>query len=83
MSTKSETGESYTIIYSGQQDIHHRGVTLNMKKLFSSILMAWEPINERIIKARFKFKYCKFTIMQCYTHTNDNDCHLKIAMRLR
>ena len=30
--TKSETGESYTIIYSGQHDTHHRGVALIMNK---------------------------------------------------
>ena len=32
MSTKSETGESYTIIYSGQQVTHHRVVALIMNK---------------------------------------------------
>ena len=33
MYTKSETGESYTIIYSGQQDKHHRGVALIINSL--------------------------------------------------
>ena len=39
ISTKSETGESYTIIYSGQHDTHHRGVVLIMNKQSSNILM--------------------------------------------
>ena len=30
MCTKSETGQSYIIIYSGQLDTHHRGVALIM-----------------------------------------------------
>ena len=32
MSTKSETGENYTIIYSGQQDTHHRGLYINYEQ---------------------------------------------------
>ena len=53
MCTKSETGESYTIIYSGQQDTHYRGVALIINKQSASTLMEWEPI-----------KYCKLTIIQ-------------------
>ena len=68
---KSETGESYTIIYSGQQDTHHMGVALIMNKQSASTLMEWEPINERLINARFSSKYCKLTIIQCYAPTND------------
>ena len=63
MSTKSETVESYTIIYSGQQDTHHRGVALIMNTQSASTLMVWEPINERLIKAHFISKYCKITIL--------------------
>ena len=33
--------------------------------------MVLEPINERIIKARFNSKSCKLTIIQCYAPTND------------
>ena len=35
MSTARETGESCTIIYSCQQDTHHRGVALIMNKLLA------------------------------------------------
>ena len=76
MCTKSEPGESYTIIYSGQQDTHHRGVALIMNKQSLSTLMEWESINERLIKARFNSKYCKLTIIQCYAPTNDSEDEL-------
>ena len=52
MCIKSETVECYTIIYSGQQDTHHRDVVLIMNKQSASTLMEWEPINGRLIKAR-------------------------------
>ena len=69
--TKSETGDSYTIIYSGQQNTHYRGITLIMNKQSVSTLMEWEPINERLIK------YCKLTIIQCYAPTNDSEDEVK------
>ena len=56
MCTKSETGERYTIIYSCQHDAHHRGVALIMNKQCASTFMEWEPINERLIKARSNSK---------------------------
>ena len=77
MCTKSETDESYTIIYSGQQDTHHRGVALIMNKQSVSTLMEWEPINKRLIKARFNSKYCKITIIQCYAPANDSENEVK------
>ena len=77
MCTKSKTGESYTIIYSGQQDTYHRGVALIMNKQSASTLMEWEPINERLIKARFNSKYCKLTIIQCYAPTYDSEDEMK------
>ena len=39
--------------------------------------MEWEPINERLIKARFNSKYCKLTIIQCYAPTNDSEHDMK------
>ena len=78
--TKSETGESYTIIYSEQQDTHHRGVALIMDKQSVSTLMKWEPLNERLIKARFNSKYFKLTIIECYAPTNDSEDEVRIGM---
>lgn len=36
-------------------------------------LLEWEPISDRLIKARFDSRYCKLTIIQCYAPTNDAD----------
>ena len=77
MCTKSETGESYTIIYSGQLDTHHRGVALIMNQQSVCTLMEWEAINVRLIKTRFNSKYCKLTIIQCYAPTNDSEDEVK------
>ena len=48
-----------------------------MNKQSASTLMGWEPINERLIKARFNSKYCKLTIIQCYALTNDSEDEMK------
>ena len=31
--------------------------------------MGWEPVNERIIRARFYSKFAKTTVIQCYAPT--------------
>ena len=71
MNTKNDIGESYTI-HSGQKDTHDRGVALIMNRGSANTLMEWEPINERLIKARFKL-----TIIQCYAPTNDSEDDMK------
>ena len=43
----------------------------SMNREFANTLMEWEPINERLNKARFNSKYGKLTIIQCYALTND------------
>ena len=48
-----------------------------MNRESANTLMEWEPINERLIKARFKSKYCKLTIIQCYAPTNDSEDDMK------
>ena len=69
--------ESDTIIYSGQKDTHHRGVALIMNRESANTLIEWEPINERLIKARFNSRYCKLTIIQCHAPTNDSEDDMK------
>ena len=48
-----------------------------MNRESANTLMEWEPINERLIKARFNSKYCKLTIIQCYAPTNDSEDDMK------
>lgn len=42
-----------------------------MNKESAKSLMEWEPINERLIRARFNSNYAKTTVIQCYAPTND------------
>ena len=40
------------------------GVALIMNRESANTLMKWEPINERLINARFNSKYRNLTIIQ-------------------
>ena len=79
MNTKNDKGENYTITHSGQKDTHqhHRGVALIMNRESANTLMEWEPINERLIKARINSKYYNRTIIQYYAPTNDSEDAMK------
>ena len=58
------------IIYSGRTDgIHEHGVGLIMDKTSQRSLIGWEPVNSRIIRARFYSKFVKTSIIQCYAPT--------------
>ena len=62
-----------TILYSGHEDTHIRGVALVISKQKANTLLEWEPISDRIMKARFNSKNCKLTIILCYAPTNESD----------
>ena len=66
---KTATGES--ILYSGAEEEHHRGVGLILKKEVRRTLLKWNPVNERIMSARFNSRFAKLTIIQMYAPTND------------
>ena len=55
------------------QDTHIRGVALVISKQKANTLLEWEPISDRIMKARFNSKHCKLTIILCYAPTNESD----------
>jgi hypothetical protein len=44
-----------------------------VNKTKAKTLLEWEPINERLIKARFDSRFTKLTVLQCYAPTNDAD----------
>ena len=72
-SGKVTLASGHTLIYSGapnEEDEHKYGVALMMTKKAAQCLLEWEPINERILKARFHSKFRKVTIIQCYAPTN-------------
>jgi len=48
-------------------------VALVLNKTSAKALMAWKPVNKRIVCARFYSKHCKLTVTQCYAPTNTAD----------
>ena len=65
------TGE--TVLYSGMDEgeNHERGVGFILSKEAAQCLLEWEPVSERIIRARFNSRWQKVTILQCYAPTNE------------
>jgi hypothetical protein len=70
-SGKITTATGSTMLYSGHPDSHTHGVALIISKHKANTLLEWEPVSERLIRARFNSKYCKLTIIQCYAPTNE------------
>ena len=60
-----------TILYSGRSDVHSSGVALIINRRHTKALIEWEPINDRLLRARFDSKFCKLTIIQGYAPTNE------------
>ncbi|XP_056009526.1 craniofacial development protein 2-like [Ostrea edulis] len=67
----------HTILYSGHDDKHQSEVAIMISKEKIKTLLEWEPINDRLIRARFNSTYCKLTIIQCYAPTNDAEEEIK------
>ena len=66
-----------TILYSGHEKNHINGVALIIDKEKVNTLMDWEPISDRMLRARFNSKHCKLTILQCYAPTNEAEDEVK------
>ena len=65
------TSKGEVILYSGAEEIHHRGVGIILNREAQECLMEWAPINERIIRARFYSRFAKATVLQTYAPTNE------------
>jgi len=63
---KIKLSDGDTIVYSGHEPLHHCGVAIVIPRRHEKMLIEWEPISDRIIKARFESKFCKLTIIQVY-----------------
>ena len=61
------------ILHSGHDTQHIRGLALIVAKEKVNILLEWEPLSDRLIRARFDSKHCELTILQCYAPTNEAD----------
>ena len=75
---RTNTGE--TVLYSGRDDnLHHEGVAIILKKGIEKSLMEWKPINSRLMKVRLRGRHINITILQCYAPTNDSEEESKDA----
>ncbi|KAI4885603.1 hypothetical protein NFI96_005381 [Prochilodus magdalenae] len=73
---KTQTGE--TVLYSGREDNqHHQGVAIILRKGTEKCLIEWKPINSRLITARVRGRHGNMTLIQCYAPTNDGDDEAK------
>ncbi|KAJ3584015.1 hypothetical protein NHX12_014512 [Muraenolepis orangiensis] len=77
---KLASGE--TILYSGHPEDsapHTEGVAFMLSKEAQRALISWEPINSRIITAKFQTTHKKINlqVIQCYAPTNDTDDETK------
>ncbi|XP_073839020.1 uncharacterized protein [Musca autumnalis] len=79
-----QSGE--TLIYSGrdEKDIHSDGVALLLSRSASTSLINWNPVNERILTARFHSRIRNITIVQVYapTETSVSDIKTKFYSEL-
>ncbi|XP_025080471.1 craniofacial development protein 2-like [Pomacea canaliculata] len=72
---QTQTGE--TVLYSGREDNqHHEGVAIILRKGTDKCLIEWKPINSRLISARVRGNMA-MTLIQCYAPTNDGDDEVK------
>jgi hypothetical protein len=68
------------LLFSGlpkEGDIHRVGVGILLSRRFSSSLIVWTPVSERIITATLKRKFRNITIVQCYVSTEEGDAEDK------
>ncbi|XP_062612706.1 craniofacial development protein 2-like [Saccostrea cucullata] len=76
-SGKIRITSGHTILYSRHNDKHQSGIAIMISKDKIKTLLEWEPISDRLIRARLNSKYCKLTIIQCYAPTNDAEEEVK------
>ena len=65
--------ENVTILFSGHETQHIHGVGLLLDQRAANALIAWNPINDRIITARFQTQHAKVSIIQVYAPTETAD----------
>ncbi|XP_078682172.1 uncharacterized protein LOC144916725 [Branchiostoma floridae x Branchiostoma belcheri] len=69
--------EGKTVLFSGHEDQHRRGVGLILDKEASRALTGWKPVSDRIITARFQSRHGRTTIVQVYAPTDDAEESIK------
>ena len=75
-----KTSSGQVLLYSGirgENAPRERGVGFLLSPGAHAALMKWEPINERIIVARFRTRVRNLTVIQCYAPTDAANLHEK------
>ncbi|VDP55298.1 unnamed protein product [Heligmosomoides polygyrus] len=60
-----------TVLFSGPERRHERGVGIVLSKRAANSLVSWEPVSDRIITARFRTRHTRVAIIQVYALTED------------
>ena len=75
-----KTPSGQVLLYSGirgENATRERGVGFLLSPQAHAALMRWEPVNERIIVARFRTRVRSLTMIQCYAPTDAADLQVK------
>ena len=76
-SGRQKSADGSIRLYSGHEDAHINCMALIIAKKSVNTLLEWEPISDRILRARFDSKHCKLMIIQCYAPTSEADDAMK------
>ena len=74
---RKKTRDGFTILFSRKENAHANGVAFILNRSKAKTLVEWEPVSDRIIRARFHSKHCKLIIPQCYAPTNEAEDEVK------
>ncbi|VDO82783.1 unnamed protein product [Heligmosomoides polygyrus] len=64
-------GKTPALLFAGPGRRHERGVGIVLSKRASNSLVSWEPVNDRIITARFRTMHTRVAMIQAYSPTED------------
>lgn len=77
---EQRTADGQSLLFSGPQGMnatHERGVGFLLSRKARAALLKWEPINERIIVARFRSRVRNVSVVQAYAPTEQADIEEK------
>ena len=75
---KTVLEDGMTLLTSGRGDgLHYQGVGLLLGRKASKALTEWEPVDERLLYARFKSNHGNMSVFVCYAPTNNDDDNKK------
>ena len=66
------SSDGKTVLYSGHEDQHIRGVGFVLNRQAARALVGWKPVTDCIVTARFQSPQVKTTIIQAYAPTGDS-----------